>query len=494
MLLLCVSVTIPWSLFAALSWTTKTSMPTERYDMCTGTVQDVIYVIGGDPGSLVPISTVEAYDPTADTVGGVPWTAKQNMPYNMHRLAAAVIDGKIYTCGGWYGMGAKPYTLEYDPGSDSWTQKTDMPAARLYHAAASFNGKMYAFGGRYTYNTAFEYDPAGDSWATKTPMPTGRYEHAAVTANGKIYVIGGQDGTSIFSTVEEYDPGTDSWTTKSSMPTARTGITACLVRDTIYVIGGRDNTKAYLNTVEKYDPATDNWTQDTPMPTARRAPISAVVNGIIYVIGGDNGNELDVNEAAEPATSIGLTSINAVGERGGVKISWSTAGETGIIRWIIQRAVHGSYQTIAILDAKGESPVPNSYCYFDSTALAETRNLYKVGAQNRDNGIRWFGPVSAIPFTNAAGPLSITPNPFTTEVRIELLEIREYLMESTVRIFDVSGRRVRVVPLLPTGASLAATWDGRNNAGKAVPPGTYFIKLVDAANNVAAIKKVTRIK
>jgi len=467
---------------AALSWSTKLSMPTARYDMAVGMVGGVIYVIGGDPGNLIPISAVEAYDP------GLPqtWTPKTPMPYPMHRLAAAVIGTKIYTCGGWYGMGAKAYTFEYDPGLDSWTQKSDMPAARLYHTAASYGGKMYAFGGRYTYNTVFEYEPTGDTWTTKTPMPTARYGHAAVTVNGKIYCLGGQDGTSIFSTVEEYDPIADSWITKSPMPTPRAYVTACVVRDTIYAIGGSDNTKAYLNVVEKYDPATDNWASDTPMPTPRAAPVSAVISNIIYVIGGDNGNELDVNEAAEPTTGIELSSFYATAETDQIMLCWKTECESYIASWIIKRSTETSCSIIAKLDGIGSMPKEHTYTYNDRTVVANQRYYYELGAQCVSGSTKWYGPVSAtVPLPKPF--LSISPNPFrkTTVISYSSLVINDQLPMTNnlqcpvLRIYDVRGRKVREFILYPSSFILPAKleWDGKNSMGIRSAPGAYFVKL-----------------
>jgi hypothetical protein len=489
-LLMLSSVVIPCILSASLTWSTKTAMPTERYDMCSGTVQGIIYVIGGGPG-YVPVYDVEAYDPGPPET----WTARTDMPYNMHRIAAAVIDDKIYTCGGWYGMGAKPYTLEYNTELDSWTQKADMPAARIYHAAASCMGKMYAFGGRYTYNTVYEYDPAGDSWGTKTPMPAGRYGHAAVTVNGKIYVMGGQDGTTIFSTVEEYDPIADSWITKTPMPTPRAHLTACVVRDTIYAIGGSDNAKAYLNTVEKYDPATDNWALDTPMPTARCAPISSVVNGIIYVIGGDNGSALGVNEAAEPATAIELTSFNAIAERGGVAVSWSTAMESGITQWIIERSTGGPYETIAIFEGTIHSPTPKTYRYIDITTQPKIQHHYQLGAQGIDNNITWYGPVSATPIPSDGITLQITPNPFTTVVRFEVLGTSAGA-QFNLDIFDVTGRKVESFLLAPSHSKLETElmWRGEDDKGRVLPAGIYFAKLMTGNGTIKAVEKITLIR
>jgi hypothetical protein len=46
-------------------------------------------------------------------------------------------------------------------------------------------------------------------------------------------------------------------------------------------------------------------------------------------------------------------------------------------------------------------------------------------------------------------------------------------------IYDVSGRRVREISLVPFSFSLGGKveWDGRDNAGQRVAPGVYFAGL-----------------
>jgi N-acetylneuraminic acid mutarotase len=464
--------------FSNLLWTTKTSMPTERYDMAAGMVGGIIYVIGGGPG-FVPVYDVEAYDPGPPET----WTAKADMPYNMHRLAAAVINDTIYTCGGWYGMGVKPYTLEYDPFSDSWTQKSDMPAVRQYHAAASADGKMYAIGGAGPVNTCFEYDPKADTtggtpWITKTPMPTARYALAAVEVGGKIYVIGGDNGSGVLGTVEEYDPLLDSWNTKTAMPTPRRFLTACVKADTIFTIGGIDDSKAYHSTVEKYVPATDSWYTDTPMPTARRAPISSVVNGIIYVIGGDNGSALDTTEAAEPQTALELSTFYTEGKRGEISLYWRTHSEQEITTWIIKRSCGDSFTTIATLPAQHSSPTPNTYYYSDNSVLPSIQYLYKLGAYHTNSKIQWFGPVAgtSLPPSPSTSILEITPHIFTDKVEIFLTQ--ESATEFCVEIYSLSGRKV--IEFKGVGGKSQRsilTWRGKDRSGFPVPAGLYFITV-----------------
>jgi hypothetical protein len=72
--------------------------------------------------------------------------------------------------------------------------------------------------------------------------------------------------------------------------------------------------------------------------------------------------------------------------------------------------------------------------------------------------------------------VSVSPNPFTMVTRIQLLGDFD-TQETNLTIYDVSGRRVRDFILYPSSLILGATWDGRDDAGKVLPPGIYFLKL-----------------
>ena len=80
------------------------------------------------------------------------------------------------------------------------------------------------------------------------------------------------------------------------------------------------------------------------------------------------------------------------------------------------------------------------------------------------------------------------PNPFNpvTTVMFSLPEKGEAMLA----VYDVSGRLVKTLyeGVLDQGKH-KATWDGRNNAGRAVSSGVYFCKLI-TKNNVAEAKMV----
>jgi len=70
----------------------------------------------------------------------------------------------------------------------------------------------------------------------------------------------------------------------------------------------------------------------------------------------------------------------------------------------------------------------------------------------------------------------ITPSPFTTVTTLHVT--LERAGAATVNVFDSAGRRVRQIAAgwLPRGEQ-AFTWDGRNDAGAAVPGGVYYVQV-----------------
>jgi hypothetical protein len=86
---------------------------------------------------------------------------------------------------------------------------------------------------------------------------------------------------------------------------------------------------------------------------------------------------------------------------------------------------------------------------------------------------------------------AIYPNPFNprTVIEFELAEAGPI----ELAIYDLGGRLVRV---MESGTQSAgrheATWDGQDNAGRAVPTGTYFCRL--STQQGSQTRKLTRAR
>jgi hypothetical protein len=91
------------------------------------------------------------------------------------------------------------------------------------------------------------------------------------------------------------------------------------------------------------------------------------------------------------------------------------------------------------------------------------------------------------PVTGQIGPLNVVPNPFTGSTDISFSVAGR--IEADMTVYDPSGRSVRTLHngVLETG-KVTLTWDGRDNIGRRLPEGVYFVKLKTESFNAA--KKV----
>jgi N-acetylneuraminic acid mutarotase len=135
------------------TWTRKADMPTARWALAAEVVDGKIYVFGGARQWVTAIDfkatpIVEVYDPATDT-----WTRASDMPRARFGHSATAVDGKIYIIGGWdAAVHTAPsegfLTVDvYDPATDTWTTATDLPAGGGQHAASVVDGKIYTIGG-----------------------------------------------------------------------------------------------------------------------------------------------------------------------------------------------------------------------------------------------------------------------------------------------------------------------------------------------------------
>ena len=75
------------------------------------------------------------------------------------------------------------------------------------------------------------------------------------------------------------------------------------------------------------------------------------------------------------------------------------------------------------------------------------------------------------------------PNPFRGAVRLQTFPAATPGM---VEMFDVSGHKLRELPLAP--GEISVVWDGRDETGRAAPPGAYFLRLRGRGTAVRVIR------
>jgi flagellar hook capping protein FlgD len=118
--------------------------------------------------------------------------------------------------------------------------------------------------------------------------------------------------------------------------------------------------------------------------------------------------------------------------------------------------------------------VPQADPTYESGGLWTT---YMMGEESFWGAIQSSG-VTSVPVSSifARSNLKVSPNPAGGTVAIQFA--MPATGKVTVDIFDVAGRRVRrVVDEQRTVGISSASWDGKNDSGKAVGSGVYFVRV-----------------
>jgi kelch-like protein 2/3 len=262
----------------------------------------MMLVVGGQAPKA--IRSVELYDFKLDK-----WSHAADMPTRRCRSGVAVLNGLVYTVGGFNGSLRVRTVDVYDPIKDTWSSITSMEARRSTLGAAVLNNLIYAVGGfdgSSGLNSAEFYDPRTNEWRLVSCMSTRRSSVGVGVVGGLLYAVGGYDGASrhCLSSVECYNPETDTWSPVADMTCRRSGAGVGVLDGLLYAVGGHDG-PLVRKSVEFYSSETGAWTQVTDMHLCRRNAGVVAHDGLLYVVGGDDGSSnLASVECYNPKTDL----------------------------------------------------------------------------------------------------------------------------------------------------------------------------------------------
>ncbi|MQL91526.1 hypothetical protein Taro_024139 [Colocasia esculenta] len=116
----------------------------------------------------------------------------------------------VVSCGS-YSLGVLRSAERFDPREGLWTKIPSMNSPRGCHSVAVLNGKLYSMGGydgRSMVSSVEVFDPRASSWVMIDSMNMIRGYAAAAVLGESVFVIGGvKDGQNIVDTVECYKEG-----------------------------------------------------------------------------------------------------------------------------------------------------------------------------------------------------------------------------------------------------------------------------------------------
>lgn len=133
------------------AWELLPAMPTARAFAMGGTVENKLYVLGGENETAETLAICEVYDPEQER-----WASCESMTTARAAGGAAVVLNKLYVLGGQVTGTERPYGEVFDPESGRWQiintpvagQESGVLAGEQYVGVASVEAQIYLVGGR----------------------------------------------------------------------------------------------------------------------------------------------------------------------------------------------------------------------------------------------------------------------------------------------------------------------------------------------------------
>ncbi len=249
----------------------------------------LLYLIGGRNSGGATISTIEAYDPVADS-----FTTKTPLAQARQLFLTGQLAGKIYTLNGNNGTASVATPQVFDPVANTCSALTSLPSPQASDwliGCGTMDGLLYLTGGGVGSGAVESniYSFNGTAWSSTlgiNPLATSREAAPMIALNHKLYMVGGVYSSAAYNNLTRWDP-INHWVQMNNTPFAlRDG---CLVvsNGVMYHLGGMDASNNVTANVYRYNEALDSWALDSTMLHAVHGAAAGVdANGNIYVFGG----------------------------------------------------------------------------------------------------------------------------------------------------------------------------------------------------------------
>ncbi|GGB79036.1 T9SS type A sorting domain-containing protein [Dyadobacter sediminis] len=164
-----------------------------------------------------------------------------------------------------------------------------------------------------------------------------------------------------------------------------------------------------------------------------------------------------------PPLPVTLTSFSAEKEKNTALLTWTTGTETRSDHFELQHSINGkSWNTLAQINAKGESQNSVDYNYIHANPVLGAENLYRLKMVDTD-GSYTFSRINTLTF-DADAAFTIFPNPVSETLTIQLSDPENV---KNIQLLNSSS-----VPIHHSGSNPAFKLDVRN-----MHSGLYFVKI-----------------
>lgn len=392
--------------------TDGTAMTNARGNAGSGQLSDGrIAVIGGVDTSNAFTSTVQLYDPIANT-----WASGTSVPSgiltsatNLRHSVVRLGNGKLFLYAGDTTSGGT-----FD--GSTWTTSANTVSAHGVGCSTVLmsNGKVGVFGGA-TRGTAISiWDPATNNFSSSSASITSRSQHAAISLdNGKVLLIAGD---SVNTNCQLYDPTADTVSSTGSLGTARTSFHAVKLGNGKVLVTGSGTS------AELYDPNAGTWSNvsNTTYGNANTggyaAPGGRFGDGTAILPGCDTGATGRVNVYATTEGAFHTVDARATEAHGAAIVNMAD-GRVFVAGGDSRNITGGTYASdkVAIFDKITSDTAPSisqlgawsGERWFASTSMTLTGKNLGVGAKVN------FGSTTGITTTYTAGTSNVGTLSFT---------------------------------------------------------------------------------
>lgn len=286
-----------------IKWISKADLPLPHRNGKAVACGNKIYFMGGYcPRTEEARETTNyEYDPQKDT-----WTVRANIPVGRSNFAMTSLEDRIFVIGGDPVLPNNDLYLTTD---DKWKALTPLSVPRQHIDCARIGNKIYAFGGLVkdpnppedskqkiplmATRTIEIYNIEDKKWTKGAPCPEARHGVQVAAVNGKLYAIGGAYDRNkeymLSSAFERYDPESNAWESLPNLPVPILAPGIAVIKEKIFIIGGstiEEGAQAAGDKVYVFDVKKNSWETASPLPKGIQFPGVAFIDNRIYVIGG----------------------------------------------------------------------------------------------------------------------------------------------------------------------------------------------------------------
>jgi hypothetical protein len=218
------------------------------------------------------------------------WQTVANYPETIQDNRAAVIDGALYSVGGYNGSDDTNALYRYDADEQAWTELSPAAEAREAGSAGAIAGRLIYTGGWGPSGAPDGkteiYDPSGNAWSAGAANPKPHAGAGTAVLDGKLYSVGGCSASACGSTdVQVYDAAADSWSSAAAYPEAQAWQSCGGIDGKLYCAGGTTDAGTTKHGYV-YDPASDGWSPIADLPLDLWGSYYTAANGSLLVAGG----------------------------------------------------------------------------------------------------------------------------------------------------------------------------------------------------------------